>query len=102
GKDGMAHCGLLRREDGRYYALLTLWPRGDLLSSPVCRARNRQEAGRVRNVRAEQEFQPSGRARASMMVPLEMGRGHQRVFFRRAVPRSAELLQKGGEYYLHV
>lgn len=102
GEPGLNHCGLLRRADGRYFALLTLWPLGDPLGGPVQRAHNRLDAGSVRNVRAEVDFSPTDRARSSMLVPLEMGRGHELLFFGRAQPRSAQLVRKGEEYSLHV
>lgn len=102
GEPGLNHCGLMRRADGRYFALLTLWPLGDPLGGPVQRARNRLDAGIVRNVRSVGDFSPTDRARSSMLVPLEMGRGHQHLFFGRAQPRSAQLVRKGVEYYLHV
>lgn len=98
----MAHCGLLRRDDGRYYALLTLWPLGDPLGEPVRRAHNRAHAGTVRNVRAEASFAPTERARVSIMVPLEMGHGHEHLFFGRATPKSAELVRRSDDYYVHV
>jgi hypothetical protein len=102
GEHGLIYCGLLRRDDGRYYALLTLWPQRDPLGEPVRRARNRQQTGVVRNVRSTLPFGPTDRARSTMIIPLQMGRGHQRVFFTRATPKTAELVRKGEEFYLHV
>jgi hypothetical protein len=102
GIDAQAHCGLLRREDGKYLALLTLFPSGDPLGEPVTRARNRLDRGAVANVRAEKEFRPTERARASLLCPLALGRGHEHLFFSRAAPKSAELVEKEDGLYLHV
>jgi hypothetical protein len=132
GIEGQAHLGLLRRDDGRLFALLTLFPQGDPLGEPVTRARNRRDRGTVINIadsparaQAQHEracrkaekagqprpeapawtptpFAPTERARASLLVPLECGQGHQALFLRRAVPKSGELLERDGEFYLHV
>lgn len=102
GSEKQAHCGVLRRQDGRWFALLTLFPQGDLLGEPVTRARNRQKRGEVQNCRVDTPFRATDRARASIMVPLEMDRRTERLYFERGVPKSAELVRKGEEFYLHV
>ena len=40
-----AHCGILKRDDGRWFALLTVFPGGDALGEPVVRAANRLNRG---------------------------------------------------------
>ena len=102
GKRGAAHCGLLRREDGQYFALLTLWGKDDPLGEPVRRARNRTKAGPLRNVRLDVDFEPTDRARASVLLPLELGSGQERLFFRRAQPKTAFLIRREARYQLHV
>lgn len=105
GVAGQAHCGLLLRDDGRLFALLTLWPAGDPLGEPVRRAPNRAHTGEIRNVRAaddDKPFSPTDRARASMLLPLELGRGHRSLFLRRAIPKSAELFERDGRFRLNV
>lgn len=101
GVTSQAHCGLLRRQDGRYFALLTLFPQGDPLGAPVQRASNREARGPVSNIRGETEFRPT-RARASIMCPLEIDRRQERLYLERGTPKSAELVYRDGEYYLHV
>jgi hypothetical protein len=122
-KTGEAHCGLLRRADGRLFALLTLWPQGDPLGEPTQRAKNRLGAGDLWNLRAapawarpnkgrkpaeghEREppspYDPTPRARASILAPLEFASGHRILFEKRAVPTSAELCRKPDGFYLHV
>lgn len=105
GVGSQAHMGLLRRDDQRFFALLTLFPQGDPLGEPVQRARNRRDRGEVRSLRAapdDRPFAPTPRARASVMVPLEFGHGHETLFHHRAVPKSAELVREGNVYRLHV
>lgn len=109
GETGQAHCGLLRRADGRYFALLTLWGQGDPAGESVQRAGNRAARGEVRNLRAAVPFAPTDRARASIMLPVERGSGPgartkrwERLFMERGTPKSAELIEKEGEFYLHV
>lgn len=111
GKCGQAHMGLLRRADGRWFALLTLLPQGDTLGEPVQRARNRRDRGDLVNPRGAGAFRATDRARASLMVPLEFAQGRRQgdrrhgrenLFLARAEPRSAELVRKGDDYFLHV
>lgn len=97
----LAHCGLLRREDGRYFALLTLWPQNERLGEIPERARNRQDRGEVRNVRGENPFKVQ-RATSSMMVPLEIAHGHEHLFFGRAKPKWAQLYPRNDDFFLHV
>lgn len=94
GPNGMAHCGILRRRDRRLFALLTLWPVGDALGAPVERAPNRVDSGDIANVRSEDlPFDPK-RARSSILVPIQCGRGHRRLFLGRAIPKSAKLCRR--------
>lgn len=114
GVTGQAHMGLLRRDDGRVFALLTLFGAGDGLGEPVRRARNRGDRGEVRNLRADEweAFAPTDRAKASIMCPVEMGARTRRMFFDnglhrqpgrpRPVPKSGDLVERDGEFYLHI
>lgn len=102
GVAGQAHAGLIERDDGRRFALLTLWPAGDTSGEAVRRARNRTDRGDLLNRRGETAFDPTPRARASIMVPIEHARGHEQLFFARAVAKSAELVSREDAFYLHV
>jgi hypothetical protein len=108
----MAHCGIVRRADRRYFALLTLWGQQDPLGEPFQRARNRVERGPNVNVRTpDSELRAAPKATSSMVIPLEYGSGPgartkrwERVAFGRGEgkPQSAQLVERNGEYYLHV
>lgn len=123
GKNGLAHCGFLKRADRRYFALLTLWGEGDPKGAPTRRARNRLDAGPVGNIREPaRPFWPTERqlagyargreeierAKAAIMVPLMYGTGPGRRrkrwehLFLKGTPKTAELVKKEGEFFLHV
>lgn len=104
GVTSQAHCGLIRREDGKLFALLTLWGQGSPLGAPVTRARNRTGAGSLANVRAAAggKFAPTSSARCSILCPLMFARGHESLFLSRAIPKSAELVKRDDGFYLHV
>ena len=72
------------------------------MGEPVARASNREDRGAVRNIRSDAEFRPTERARASVMCPLELDRRQERLFLERGTPKSAELVYRDGDYYLHV
>jgi len=104
----LAHCGLIRRADRKWFAALTLWPKGDPLGETPRRAGNRANRGPLANVRSREEYLP-GRATSTMLVPIEMGTGPgrrrkrwERLFPGRGTPKSALLVERDGEYYLHV
>lgn len=87
------HCGLLRRKDGKLFALLTLWGVGDKLGAPLTPARNRR--GSVANVRSpDRPLKAASRARSSLCVPVECGRGLPHSFVRRGSPKSGELIAR--------
>lgn len=104
GYNTSGHCGLIQRSDGRLFALLYLWPKGDARGDTPQRARNRQQRGPLATLREAEDggqpFRPGGKA--TVLVPLEFHRGHESLFHRRAVPKSAELVARDGCYYLHV
>lgn len=111
GVEGQSHMGLIKRDDGRWFALLTLFPKGDKLGSPVERAQNRANRGETINPRGEKEFSPTPNARASIMVPLEFSgtsrirgekRSNEQMMLARGVPKSAEVFKRENGYFLHV
>jgi len=104
GETGTAHCGLLKRPDGNFYALLAFWGQGDRHGAPVRVAPNRAHVPAAANVRSSTvPFTPTAKSRAGLLLPLEMGRRHeQRIYLSRGVPKSAELVQKRSGFYLHV
>ncbi|MDO8732111.1 MAG: hypothetical protein Q7L55_06010 [Actinomycetota bacterium] len=105
GINGGGFAGLIRRADGKLFAMLQLWPQGDAHGEPLRRAENRQDRGTLRNLRAADKgetFRPTERSRCAIMCPLEYGHGHESLFHRRAVPQSCDLVARDGEYYLHV
>lgn len=103
GVKGQAHMGLIRRAgDNNLFALLTLFPAGDPLGQPLERARNRMDRGALRNLRGEEDFTPTPKAKSGILCPLEFNSGMRKVFVRRAVPKTAEVVNKDGDLRLHV
>ena len=55
----------------------------------------------IRNPRGETAFTPTERARASLLIPIECDRRTERLYLERGTPKSAHLVRKGEEFFLH-
>lgn len=96
------HAGLLKRSgDARFFIALTLWPKDDGNRAPARRALNRLDRGQLFNVRSAEAWDPA-RCESVVVMPVEMGHGVRNMFIRHGVPKSAQLVERDGDYEAHV